>query len=76
MLLNNNVSLTINGGTVHGDEYGIYTYGRGITNGDVTTVNNEQVTLTITGGRVECGNGGAPLVRMHLVVNTLAIPSQ
>ena len=61
MLLNNNVSLTINGGTVHGDEYGIYTYGRGITNGDVTTVNNEQVTLTITGGRVECGNGGAAI---------------
>ena len=60
-LLNNNVSLTINGGTVHGDEYGIYTYGRGITNGDVTTVNNEQVTLTITGGRVECGNGGAAI---------------
>ena len=60
-LLENDVSLTINGGTVHGDEYGIYTYGRGITKGDVTTVNNEQVTLTITGGRVECGNGGAAI---------------
>ncbi len=60
-LLEDDVSLTINGGTVHGDEYGIYTYGRGITNGDVTTVNNEQVTLTITGGRVECGDGGAAI---------------
>ncbi len=60
-LLDNNVSLTINGGTVHGDEYGIYTYGRGITEGGVTTVDNSQVSLTITGGRVECGEGKAAI---------------
>ena len=60
-MLDNNVSLTINGGTVHGDEYGIYTYGRGITDDDVDSVNNEQVTLTITGGKVKCGDGGAAI---------------
>ena len=60
-LLNNKVSLTINGGTVHGDDYGIYTFGRGITDGDVTTVDNSQVSLTITGGRVECGEGKAAI---------------
>ena len=53
------VSLTINNGTVHGDEYAIYTFGRGITNGDVTKVDNEQVTLTITGGRIESDTGVA-----------------
>jgi len=51
------VSLTINDGIVHGDEYAIYTYGRGITNGDVTTVDNDQVTLNINGGRVESNEG-------------------
>ena len=51
------VSLTINDGIVHGDEYAIYTYGRGITNGDVTTADNKQVTLNINGGRVESNKG-------------------
>ena len=51
------VSLTINDGIVHGDEYAIYTYGRGITNGDVNTVDNKQVTLNINGGRVESDEG-------------------
>ena len=60
-LLNDKVSLTINGGTVHGDDYGIYTFGRGITEGGVTTVDNSQVSLTITGGRVECGEGKAAI---------------
>ena len=55
------VSLTINGGVVHGDEYGIYTFGRGIVNGNVDTVDNDQVTLTITGGRVECGTNGTAI---------------
>ena len=60
-LLDNKVSLTINGGTVHGDDYGIYLFGRGITGGNVNTVNNSQVSLTITGGRVECGEGKAAI---------------
>ena len=60
-IVKNDVSLTINGGVVHGDDYGIYTFGPGITNGDVNTVNNEQVTLTITGGKVECSAGGAAI---------------
>ena len=55
--INTEVSLTISDGIVHGDEYAIYTYGRGITNGDVTTVDNDQVTLNINGGRVESNEG-------------------
>lgn len=60
-LLDNKVSLTINGGTVHGDDYGIYLFGRGITGDDVTTVDNSKVSLTITGGRVECDEGNAAI---------------
>ena len=55
--IDTDVSLTINDGIVHGDEYAIYTYGRGITNGDVNTVDNKQVTLNINGGRVESNKG-------------------
>lgn len=55
--IDTDVSLTINDGIVHGDEYAIYTYGRGITNGDVTTVDNDQVTLNINGGRIESSDG-------------------
>ena len=59
--LDNKVRLTINGGTVHGDDYGIYLFGRGITGNDVNTVNNSQVSLTITGGKVECNEGKAAI---------------